>query len=167
LVLETELIPMLGPDQAVSAWIGPLGTSQDFRLPDGLKLEVKTLDVNRERVQINGLDQLDGGSDPLQLIVVRLTETGLNAAGALTASRVISRLRSRLTQAPAALETFEQLLRFLDWDDTFETDSVVVRLERIDRYIVDDRFPRLIAAIVPQGVVEATYEIALPVPTIR
>jgi hypothetical protein len=54
LVLERELLPGLGPDEAVSAWTGPLGTSQDFRLPDGQRLEVKALDRNADRVQING-----------------------------------------------------------------------------------------------------------------
>jgi len=117
LVLDRELLPILGPDQAVSAWTGPLGASQDFHLPDGRKLEVKALDRQADRVQINGLDQLDGGSDPLQLIVVRLEDTGIEAEGAITAARLIARLRAQLCQAPAAQQTFEMLLRFVGWDD--------------------------------------------------
>jgi hypothetical protein len=39
------------------------------------------------------------------------------AKGALTASRLIARLRARLSEAPAALQTFEMLLRFIGWDD--------------------------------------------------
>lgn len=165
LVLERELLPVLSLDQSVSAWTGPLRTSQDFRLPDGLKLEVKALDRNADRAQINGLDQLDSGGDPLQLVVVRLEDTGHDAVGALTASRLIARLRARLSEAPAALQTFEMLLRFIGWDDAADTDAVVVRLERIDRYDVDDGFPRLTAATVPQAVVEATYQIVLPAVT--
>jgi hypothetical protein len=86
LVLDRELLPILEPDEAVSAWTGPLGTSQDFRLPDGRKLEVKAVERQADRVQINGLDQLDGGNDPLQLVVVRLEDTGIDAEGAITAS---------------------------------------------------------------------------------
>lgn len=162
LVLETQLLPALGPDQAVSAWTGPLGTSQDFRLPDGLKLEVKALDRNADRVRINGLDQLDGGGDPLQLVAVRLEDTGRDAEGVLTASRLIARLRERLRDAPEALQSFEMLLRFARWDDAKDTDAVAVRLNRIDRHEVNGTFPRIIPATVPPAVADASYTIVLP-----
>jgi hypothetical protein len=162
LVLETQLLPELGPDRAVSAWTGPLGTSQDFRLPDGLKIEVKTLDRDANRVRINGLGQLDGGGDPLELRAVRLEETGLNADGALTASRLVARLREKLIDAPAALQNFENLIRFVGWDDTKETETTAVRLSRIDHYKIDAAFPRLTSATVPVGVTSAEYTIVLP-----
>ena len=162
LVLERELLPVLPPDQAVSAWTGPMGASQDFHLPDGRKLEVKAIDRHSDRVLINGLDQLDSGGDPLQLIVVRLEDTGIDAEGAVTVARLISRLRTHLTPAPAALQTFDILLGFAGWVDGADTDSVVVRLERIDRHNVGDTFPRLTVATVPAGITEATYEVLLP-----
>jgi hypothetical protein len=162
LILERELLPALGPDQAVSAWTGPLGTSQDFRLPDGRKLEVKTVDRNGDQVQINGLDQLDGGGDPLQLIVVRLEDTGIEAEGAITADRLIEQLKMQLAQAPNALQAFEMLLRFVGWREPADSELVVVRLSRIDRYEVDAGFPRLTPATVPASIVEATYKLALP-----
>jgi hypothetical protein len=162
LILERELLPTLGPDQAVSAWTGPLGTSQDFRLPSGISLEVKAVDRHADQVQINGLDQLDSAGDPLRLLVVRLQDTGIDAEGALTATRLVARIRHHLQHAPAASQTFEMLLRFAGWDDNANTDTVVVRLVRIDRHDVDDGFPRLTAATVPTAIVEATYKIALP-----
>ena len=162
LILERELLPALGPDQAVSAWTGPLGTSQDFRLPDGRKLEVKALDRHADKVLINGLDQLDGGGDPLQLVVVRLEDTGADAVGAVTAARLVEQVRARLSQTPAALQTFEILLRFAGWDDAVSVVSFAVRPERIDRYNVDDGFPRLTAATVPAAIVEATLQDCAP-----
>jgi len=162
LVLEKELLPELGPDQAVSSWTGPMGTSQDFRLPDGRKLEVKALDRSGNQVQINGLDQLDSGGDPLQLVIVRLEDTGLEAAGAITAARLVERLRDQLSQAPNAVQKFETLLRFVGWDEAADSQAVVVRLNRIERYEVDEAFPRLTPATVPGAVIEATYKIVLP-----
>jgi Putative PD-(D/E)XK family member, (DUF4420) len=162
LVLERDLLPRLGPDQAISAWIGPLGASQDFRLPDGRKLEVKAIDRHANRVQINGLDQLDSGGDPLELIVLRLEETGSDAEGAVTPARLIEQLRAQLGQAPAALQTFETLLHFVGWEDGDDSEAVAVRLERVDRYEVDERFPRLTPATVPAAIAEATYNIVLP-----
>lgn len=162
LVLERELLPLLGPDQAVSCWTGPLGTSQDFHLPDGRKLEVKAIDRSADQVQINGLDQLESGGDPLQLLIVRLEDTGAEADGAITAFRLIERLRSQLGEAPNALQTFETMLRFAGWEDSTDSQIVVVRLNRIERYEVDGGFPRLTPATVPAAVIEATYKIVLP-----
>lgn len=163
LILE-DLLPALGPDRAISAWTGPLGTSQDFRLPDGRKLEVKAVDRHVDQVLINGLAQLDGGADPLQLVVVRLEDTGITAEGAITAVRLVKRLRARLSEAPAALRTFEILLRFVGWVEPADVESAV-RLERIDRYNVDGGFPRLTPATVPAAITEATYRIMLPPPS--
>ena len=160
LILETSLLTALGPDEAVSAWTGPLGTDQDFRLPNGSKIEVKSIDRDAYRVMINGLGQLDGGGDPLQL--AELEETGRDAHDVITASRLVARLRTRLADAPAALRTFDTLLGFVGWNDDIDTDAVAVRMHRIDRYEVNAAFPRLTAATVPGAVLDASYTIALP-----
>lgn len=164
LLVLRELITTIGSDRAVSAWIGPLGASQDFQLPDGRRLEVKAVDRNAETTLINGLEQLDAGNDPLELVVVRLDETGIDAADALTVSRLIAELRNALAGAPAAILTFEGLIRFVGWDDGIDTDSISVRLERIDRLPVGRDFPRLIASNVPRGVSDVVYRITLPPP---
>lgn len=162
LVLDRELIPMLGPDAAVSAWTGPLGTSQDFRLPNGRRIEVKAVERDADTVQINGLDQLDSGVDPLQLAVVRLEETGEQAEDVLTAGGLIGALRAELGKAPAAQLEFEALLNFAGWDDAATIPSVAVRLLGMDHYDVDSSFPRLTTPTVPKGVLEAAYTILLP-----
>jgi hypothetical protein len=167
LVLENRLLQRLGLDEAVSAWTGPLGMAQDFRLPSGQRIEVKAVDRDADRVLVNGLGQLDGGGDPLQLAVVRLEDTGRDAPDALTVPLLVGRLRTRLADSPSALGSFNSLLRFVGWDDANEGSQVIVRLVRIDEYEVDTTFPRLIAATVPSGVVDAVYKIVLPIPVIR
>ena len=161
LVLET-LLAEIGPEAAVRAWRGPLGADQDFQLPNGLKVEVKAIASDAAQLQINGLGQLDGGADPLQLATVRLEVTGHESVDAITASGVVARLRARLAYRPAALQGFESMLGFAGWDDRDDTSAVVVRLVRIDRYDVHSSFPRLIAATVPSGIVDASYTITLP-----
>lgn len=162
LVLENRILPQLGPDEGISAWTGPLGMEHDFRLPSGQRLEVKAVDRDADRVVVNGLDQLDGGENPLILAVVRLEETGRDAPNAVTAPLLIERLRARLVDAPAALYSFNGLLRFVGWDDANEAAQVIVRFVKIDEYEMDTGFPRLIPATVPDGVVDATYTIVLP-----
>jgi hypothetical protein len=162
LFLETILLPELGPDEAVHAWTGPLGTDQDFQLGSALRIEVKSAERLADRVRINGLAQLDAGSDPLELAVVRLEDTGRDADDAVTAWTLAARLRERLADAPTALLEFNALLRFLGWSDDEPAKPVVVRLERIDRHPVMPEFPRLTKASVPPGVDDAAYTIILP-----
>jgi hypothetical protein len=162
LVLEKRVLPALGPDEAVSSWTGPLGTPHDFQLASGLKLEVKAVSYDADRVLINGLGQLDGGGDPLELGVVRIENTGRDAAGAVTASRQVSLVRALLAETPSALQSFNTLLRFVGWDDTDDTGAVCVRLARIDWHKVTSAFPRLTVATAPPGVVDASYVIVLP-----
>jgi hypothetical protein len=161
-VLRHELMPLLGKEAAVAAWTGPLGTCQDFQLPDGRRIEVKAVGPSTTEIRINGLRQLDGGGDRLELAVVRLEDTGIDAEGAMTAARIVAGLREALAEAPVALTSFERLLVFAGWDDAEDTDGVVVRVDRIDRHEVDDAFPRLIPANVPQGILDASYVLALP-----
>jgi hypothetical protein len=164
LVLENRIIPLLGSDGGVSAWTGPLGAEHDFLLPSGQRLEIKAVDRDADQVVINGLQQLDGGLSPLQLVVVRLQETGMDAANAITVRLLVERLRGRLTDAPSALNSFNGLLRFAGWDDASESEDVIVQLVRFENHEIDGSFPRLIPATVPQGVTDATYTVLLPTP---
>lgn len=161
-ILATELMPSLGKDAGVASWTGPIGNPQDFQLPNGDRLEVKTTAPNTREVTINGLDQLDAGMERLQLIVVRVELTGREAADAMTAVDLVQRIRADLDDAPLALATFEQLLLFNGWDDAQDNDRISVRLVRIDRHDVNDEFPKLIPSNVPTGIVDATYRISLP-----
>lgn len=161
LVLTLRLIPQIGPDDAVSAWIGPLGMAQDFRLPSGHRVEVKSVDKNATSVQISNLAQLDGESDSLQLSVVRLEDTGRDAVDAITAPLLIDRVRTQLAEFPKALNSFNSVLRFTGWSED-DPGDIIVRLVRIEDFEVTLAFPRLTPLTVPLGVIDASYRISLP-----
>lgn len=166
LVLRDRLIPEIGPDGAVKAWIGPDGGNQDFRLPNGLRIEIKAAWADQDAVNINGLDQLDGQADPIELLIVRLAETAASASDALSAPALITGLRETLAMHPAALVEFESLLAALHWHDHPSHHEFVVRFLGAERHIVDDRFPRLVRGNVPDAVADAHYVLRLP-PTDR
>jgi Putative PD-(D/E)XK family member, (DUF4420) len=162
LVLETDVLPILSELEAIRAWTGPLGSAQDFLLPGGCRLEVKSARPEALTVEINGLDQLDGSGDPLTLVVVRLLEAAKGAAGAENASRVIARLNDRLATNSAALSEFENRLAMAGWHQNPAHEDIIVRMVAIDRFQVDDDFPRLTRKMVPSGVHDAHYSIILP-----
>ena len=156
-VLDTRLLPTMTQQDAVHAWRGPLGASQDFLIGDGRRIEVKAVDRDADAVTVNGLAQLDPGPDQLTLAVVRLQSTGPSAEGAITATRLVSRLRKALTADIDAAAMFETALASFGWHEHPSHDELAFRVVSIEAYEVQDSFPRLTLHQVPRGVEEATY----------
>jgi hypothetical protein len=162
LVLETQVLATLSPEEAVDAWKGPLGAPQDFLLPTGSRIEVKAIGRSAKTVQIHGLDQLDPSLDRLTLAVVRLAVTGPTAPGATTASLIVARLRKRLLLHPSALAAFDRRLANLGWHEHESHDKFAVHPIAIEYRDVQSDFPRLVSSSVPSGILGADYTILLP-----
>ena len=160
-VLEAEL-DVLTPAEAIASWTGPLGTPQDFLLPSGHRIEVKAARRDARTVRIHGLDQLESGTDTLELAVVRMEETGAGAGGAISAPMLVARIEQKIAADPEALAMFSGSLAFAGWREHPRHSEVVVRIIAIDRYQVGPDFPRLTSAAVPQGIEDADYTIVLP-----
>lgn len=159
-VLESRLLQTLPIDAAVAAWRGPSGAAQDFLLPSGALIEVKTADRDAQSVLINGLCQLaDDG--PLTLAVVRVQVTGVAATGAVTAPLLVSRLRDTLVDHPDAAREFEAGLASLGWHEHPAHDDLAVRVLHVEAFVVNDEFPRLTPTAVPPGVNQVTYSVSL------
>jgi hypothetical protein len=105
LVLEQQVLAALPPREAVAAWTGPRGSAQDFLLPSGTRIEVKTIGRDADTVRVNGLGQLDAGADPLLLAVVRVEATGVSAHHAVTVPMLVTRLRDRISADPMRWST--------------------------------------------------------------
>ena len=161
-VLRDRLLPSLMPAAAVSAWRGPLGAPQDFVLPDGSRIEVKTVGPHADQVHINGLAQLDPCGDPLTLVIVRGQAVTPDARGAVTAPALIADLRGLLAAEPEILAAFEAALIGLGWHEHASHDAVALRVVGVDDHEIGPGFPRLTRQTVPTGVVDADYTIALP-----
>ena len=162
LVLRDRLLPALGPGAAVPAWRGPLGAPQDFVLPDGRRIEVKTVGPHARQVHINGLDQLDPCGDPLTLTVVKAEAATPDTRGAISAPALIGELRSLLAAEPETLVAFETALSGLGWHDHASHDAVALRVVGMEDHEVGSAFPRLTRGTVPAGVLDADYAVALP-----
>ncbi len=161
LVLRSWLVPEMGAADAVTSWRGPLGAPQDFSLPDGTRLEVKTISSNADQVRIHGLGQLDGVGDPLKLVVVRAEPAAPESPSALTAPGLVEQLRRRFEDAPEILFAFDLALAAACWHEHPSHDAVVLRVLAVDVYDVMADFPRLLQSTVPTGVMAVDYVIQL------
>ena len=162
LVLEADVLPHFRPEVAVRSWQGPLGAAQDFRLPSGRRIEVKVVQPDPEAVRINGLAQLDGEGEEIVLTIVRLADVHADSDNMMTTSTMIRRLIRRLDPEPLAANEFTSRLAAAGWHEHPLHEQVAVILKGMDRYVIEDPFPRLVRARVPVGVIEADYLIALP-----
>ena len=84
------------------------------------------------------------------------------ANGAFTAAQLVNRPRDQLVSEPIALKEFDSRLAATGWHEHPDHDGFAVRLMGIEHHAVDTTFALLIRATVPEGVLEADYEIALP-----
>jgi hypothetical protein len=161
-LIGEELISSTTPAEALASWVGPLRMPQDFLLASGHRIEVKAVRQNAISVRINGLDQLDPGSDTMELAIVRVENTGSAALNAVTVPILVKRIGERLADDPDALEVFAASLAFAGWHDHPKHHDLVVRIVAIERISVLADFPRLTRAAVPAGVRDADYTITLP-----
>lgn len=162
LVLRDRLLPTLGPVAAVGSWRGPLGAPQDFVMPNGRAIEVKTIRPSADRIRVNGLAQLDAAGCQLTLTVIRADLVPPDTPGARTAPALIAAVRAELAPEPEAVVAFGAALNGLGWHEHPSHEDVALRVVQIEDHDVDAGFPRLIPTTVPAGVLDADYEIALP-----
>lgn len=160
LVLQ-ELLDRLPPNKAVSSWNGPLGSPQDFMLPDGNRIEVKTIRPDADTVKINGLSQLDPGTDPLELRIIRLGDTTAETEKAIIAPRLINALRERVECEPLALNELDSRLAAAGWHHHPRHDEFAVRVAGVHRYNVVEGFPRITQVNVSAGIDDVRYQVEL------
>lgn len=159
LVME-QCLDVWRPVEVVEAWLGPVGSAQDFVLPN-TRLEVKAIQPDARTVHISSADQLDT-PDPLLLAVVSMTTLIADDRGE-SVGEIADRLRERLRSGGAhgSIVLFDQRLRVTGMASPDVESAVHFRVDGIRYYRVLADFPTLTRAGLPNGVAEVTYEIEL------
>ena len=161
-VLERHLLPVLGALDAVRCWTGPMGAPHDFEI-SRIHVEAKAQGSATPRVTISSEHQLESGNaDRLFLHVTEVTTAAEGGPDALTVTDIATRIRVVLAgRDMAAVDLFEERLGAVvfDWTDDYSDKSWVVGQEAL--YEVRDGFPRITPAMVPGGVGNVRYMVAL------
>ena len=161
-VLERHLLPVLGALDAVRCWTGPMGAPHDFEI-SRIHVEAKAQGSATPRVTISSEHQLESGNaDRLFLHVTEVTTAAEGGPDALTVTDIATRIRVVLAgRDMAAVDLFEERLGAVgfDWTDDYSDKSWVVGQEAL--YEVREKFPRITPAMVPGGVGNVRYMIAL------
>lgn len=158
-VLREAFLPVLGAAQSVGSWCGPDPAVQDFQL-GRLAVEVKSFrGTGPGQLVISSERQLDlVGVDSLYVVYVRLDQRS-DGAGTTLLEEICS-LRDAIAGSALAVDLLEQRLLSYGWHDSFDefrSEKYVVRASELFR--VEEDFPRITAAGLPNGVGSVSYRI--------
>jgi len=158
-VLDTLVLPRLGPSQGVQAWLGPLDAPQDF-LVDGTLIEVKTAQPGAQTIPVSSVAQLDA-STPLFVGVVTLSPATESTTGAFTPALLLQRVRAAIETSDTATNEFALRLAETGHDENAAYTKQWYAVLHTTYYRVDQSFPRLTNKDIPAGVMNVAYEVSL------
>lgn len=153
-------IPMWPPDASIEAWVGPFDASQDFCFPD-LSIEVKTIRPGSPTVKISSIAQLDTTGGRLLLAVLSLSASTAEDPKAVSVANIVDDLRCKLAPSEPAAREFNSRLAAAGYVDSQKYENTFFRVGDIRLFEIKDNFPRLTRRELPEGVVEARYDISL------
>ena len=147
-----------GIEIASDLWNGPIKSAQDFQ-GERVAVEVKTASSNSlEYVHISSEAQLDETDrDALYLVAYRIER---NDATGTTLPEMIKQVSLMLDEQQRA--RFTANLTYLGYSE--EDDALYSKrysLKERKAYKVEDGFPRMLRADLPQGVMDISYRLAL------
>jgi hypothetical protein len=157
-----RLVQALQTARAASGWVGPSGAAQDFRFGREIAIEVKTsIGGEPQAVKINGERQLDDSTvERLYLVCLSIAR---KADAGETLPDLIGWLRESLQKHPIELENFERALLEFGYLNSHEAryrlHGFTLRNER--HFRIEEGFPRITEADLPDAVGQVEYRVAL------
>ena len=160
-VLESQLLPLIGPFDAVQAWTGPVGAPKDFQV-GWIGIEAKTRSPHVPTVRISSAEQLDtAGTTRLFLHVIEVSGAPGDSAS-VTITDVAASVRDTIAalDMSAAIQ-FEERLNAtgFDWNDDYSDSPWSIG--DVSLFEVLDGFPRITPPMFLPGVEDVQYAIAL------
>lgn len=161
-ILRDIFLSHTDPLSALSAWRGPLGAEQDFQFGDWL-FEVKSQMASGDRrIQVSSEHQLDLVSGHITLFH-QLFNTSDGAAGAgCTLRETVTNIRKQVVESsPAAADLLHARLLESGYEPLDDYDVQKLVLVRRRAYEVTERFPRISASDLAQGVSNVRYDLSV------
>ena len=144
---------------ALSGWVGPDGADQDFVYDDGWH-EIKSAGIASQEITISSIEQLD--SDEIgELIVMRIDQCAPAKKGAFTLNYLVRQLWNMVRAAPGAEEQYWLKLAAVGYIEMSEYDEKSFVRSDVQKYRVDQTFPRITRKLIPVEVANAEYELNL------
>jgi len=157
--LGDVLLPCMGGLAAVRSWKGWQRANHDFQFAAG-SVEVKTTSANLPHAfHVSNVGQLDDSG--VTALFVHLVQVSEAESGATSLPELVASIRERLPDNASAV--FDDALVDFGYLDThvglYSRPRYTIRSRRY--FAVEDGFPRLLGGMMPPGVEEVSYSVAV------
>lgn len=159
LFIEKVMEPKYGINRSIKAWVGPLGNPKDFMIDD-IWYEIKTTTHSSDRIKISSIEQLDSDKSGL-LNIIRIEKTSLEDKLSVNLNRQIDLIKQKIEDT-GVLYDFLYKLTNIGYCYNEDYDSKCYKYTSIEKYNVDDKFPRMHRENIPRAVSKIQYEILIP-----
>lgn len=162
LFFRDQVLARRTPTEAALSWRGAHRDEQDFALGHW-QIEIKTqLSTSDQRLQISSEAQLDAGSARLLICHQTLAPAPAAAHGSFTLNSLVSEITAQLENiGDVGRDAFETALEALGYVNRAEYDEMRWVATYRRAFEVTDQFPRIVPAMLPSGVRNVRYDIAL------
>lgn len=157
LFLKDEMFPLYGYTKSLQSWSGQSKAKKDFSVNDDW-YEIKTIDIGKPSVCISSLEQLESDTDG-QLCVYQLEKMSETYDG-ITLNKLFNEIVN-LLNLQIDMDIFTDIMLTSGYTYDSEYDTIVYELRQVDKYRVDNQFPKLSHNNVSSAIIKARYEIAL------
>lgn len=161
--LYSHILQKFSCDDGVCSWVAPQEHPQDFHMSNGIAVEIKSKQATApDIVHIASQHQLHQPDCPLFLVVFSLTRAECEQKESFTLHSLVQVLRNHLMVREPASEEFEVRLLQRGYVDTPEEyDQHWWRVSGTRCFSVSGNFPRLEPPMLPVGIVDIQYAVAL------
>lgn len=160
LFLDEQLESEREPRETIEGWVGPNGADQDF-VYDDMWHEIKATAIASDKVMIHSLEQLGAVGQKGELLIYRIDPCAPEAPKATTLRKIVFAISQKLDD-PSIIETFIEKLNMVGYIDLEIYDTFTYQVDRVERYSVDDAFPKITRESVPTAITECEYYLSIP-----
>jgi hypothetical protein len=146
-------------EESITSWIGPINSHKDFEIRN-LWYEIKSCYQSSKSITISSIEQLDSKFDGY-LCIIELEESNKFVTGNLSLNNLVNQIYDMIPN-----EKFKQdfLKKVSDVGYSFfeEYDNYVYYCKNINKYLVNENFPRLRKKNIPKEIANVSYELLIP-----
>ena len=146
-------------EKSIDAWMGPLNSHKDIEI-DNTWYEIKTCYQSSKTITISSIEQLDSTLDGY-LCIVELENSNRYVSNHLTLNNLVNQIFNMIPNDEIKQKFMKKVM-----DEGYsyfeEYDNYIYFCKNINRYLVNDTFPRLKKVNLPKEISTVSYELLIP-----
>lgn len=156
--LKFYMIPKYGEVLAIESWMGPSMLHRDYELYNTW-YEVKSINSSSLTVKISSVEQLDS-YEVGKLVIVKMDKTNSQVETSVTLNLLVDEIQNSIKEFDTKIK-FAYKLSEMGYYSNEEYNMYNYKILDINKYAVNNEFPKVSQDSLKDGIVRVSYEIAL------